>query len=68
LWGSEMKTHTVPNSVSVQIVLGPGHHPMHVAVVRRDKLQLAMYPAKWTANRIPSITEVQRDARWRVCQ
>lgn len=63
-----MKTHTAPNSVSVQLVLGPGHHPMHVAIVRRDKQQLAMYPAAWNKNRIPSIQEVQKDARWRVSQ
>lgn len=61
---STVKTHTVPNSVTVQIVLAAGHHPKHVAVVRRDGQTLAMYPADWTRNRVPTITEVQRDFRW----
>ena len=36
------KTHTVPNSITVQIVLAAGLHPKHVAVVRRDGQTLAM--------------------------
>ena len=58
------KTHTVPNSITVQIVLAAGLHPKHVAVVRRDGRTLAMYPAELTSNRIPTIHEVQKDFRW----
>ena len=58
------KTHTVPNSITVQIVLAAGLHPKHVAVVRRDGRTLAMYPAELTRNRIPTIHEVQKDFRW----
>lgn len=58
------KTHTVPNSITVQIVLAAGLHPKHVAVVRRDGQTLAMYPSELTRNRIPTIHEVQKDFRW----
>jgi hypothetical protein len=37
---------------------------MCVVIVRRGAQQLAHYPAAWNANRIPSLTELQRDARW----
>lgn len=58
------KTHTVPNSITVQIVLAAGQHPQHMAVVRRNGQTLAMYPAVWTRNRIPTMREVQREFRW----
>lgn len=58
------KTHAVPNSITVQIVLAAGLHPKHVAVVRRDGQTLAMYPSELTRNRIPTIHEVQKDFRW----
>lgn len=58
------KTHTVPNSITVQIVLAAGLHPKHVAVVRRDGQTLAMYPSYLTRNKIPTIREVQSDFRW----
>jgi len=58
------KTHTVPNSATVQTVCDQNHKPMCVVIVRRGAQQLAHYPAAWNANRIPSLTELQRDARW----
>ena len=58
------KTHTVPNSITVQTVLAAGLHPKHVAVVRRDGQTLAMYPSYLTRNKIPTIREVQSDFRW----
>ena len=63
-----MKTHTAPNQCNVQIVLGKGSHPMHVCVARRNGVAMAMYPAQWTQNRIPSINELQRDARWQIAK
>jgi hypothetical protein len=58
------KTHTVPNSITVQVILAAGQHPKHMAVVRRDGQVLALYPAEWNRNRIPTLREVQRDFRW----
>lgn len=58
--------HTVPNQVSVRTVLGAGQHARTVCVVSRDRQALAYYLPEWTANRVPSLTEVQRDARWQI--
>jgi hypothetical protein len=59
-----MKTHTVPNSITVQVVLTAGHAPKHCAVVRRDGQTLALYPAEWSNGRIPTMAQVSKDARW----
>jgi hypothetical protein len=56
--------HTVPNSITVEVILAAGQRPIHVAVVRRDGQALAMYPAEWNRYRIPTLDEVQRDFRW----
>jgi hypothetical protein len=61
---TKTKTHTVPNSVSVQRVLDAQQNARMVCIVRRDGQALAYYLPEWTANRIPTMAEVMRDARW----
>jgi len=65
---ASLKTHTIPNSVTVQTVLAAGQHAHAVCIVRRDGEQLAYYLPEWTNGRIPSMAEVQRDARWNLAK
>lgn len=58
------RTHTVPNNVSVQLVETAAQHVRPCLVVRRDREVLAIYLPEWTSNCIPTIAQLQRDARW----
>ena len=60
------KTHTVPNMLTIRGVHSTptGVRWMQCCIVSRGKEELAVYPAEWTNGRIPSMSEVQRDARW----
>lgn len=69
------KLHTVPNTVTLRTVLCAGSRAVQCAVAWRDREALAYYPVAWIANdgsrragceRIPTVSEVQRDARWNV--
>lgn len=59
------QTHTVPNQCTLTHKL-IGGKLTGCAVAGRDKQVLALYPAPWNKGRIPSMRELQSDARWQV--
>lgn len=63
------KFHTSPESVTVQLCLDDNHNAFHCAIVRSGNgLILAMYPAKWNDNRIPSLKTLRKDFQWQTPQ
>lgn len=66
------KIHTAPNQITVHAVQMPKtHRIVHCVVASRDGRAIAYYPAEWhyrvpnkAGATIPSIADVQRDARW----
>lgn len=58
--------HTAPNQITIERITRADGSQFSAARVSRDREHLASYPAWLNAHDMPTVTQVQTDARWNV--